>query len=96
MYEPGTSSGAIGVTGGVQTVTGPGVLLLAQITAAAAVSTLIVYDGTSTSGLVLANISVVANTTQSSMPECGIAFNTGLFIVTTGAASSSLVVYRRN
>lgn len=96
MYQPGTSSGSIGVTAGTQTVTGSGVLLLGQITAAAATSTIQIYDGTSTSGLLLCNLSVVANTSQNAIVEGGLVFNTGLFVVVTGTAAVGLLSYRRN
>ncbi len=94
--QPLTSSGAIAVTAGTQVMTGPGVLGSATITAAAANSTVQVYDGTSTAGLLLMSAATTANTSNGDSVDQGLVFNTGLFVVVTGAAAVGTVKYRRN
>ncbi len=96
MYQPGTSTGSIAVTAGTQSVTGPGVLLLSQLTAAAATATVTVYDGTSTAGLQLSNLSAVANTSVNAAVEGGVVFNTGLYVVVTGVGGTAILSYRKN
>jgi hypothetical protein len=97
MNQPGTSTGAIAVTAGAQTITGPGVLLSVECVGGSAAGTVTVYDGTSTSGLRLCSLAGVAiGVTQvASFPQ-GIVFNTGLFVVVAGTASTGCLTYRRN
>lgn len=96
MSSPGTSSGSIAVTVGTQVVSGPGRLCLAQCTAGSAAGTMSVYDGTSTSGLLLAQIAgVPIGTTQTCEVSNTVVFNTGLFVVVSGTASTGLIHYIR-
>jgi hypothetical protein len=73
------------------------VLLLSQLTAASgAPGTVTVYDGTSTSGLQLSNLSALASTSVNAAVEGGVVFNTGLYVVVTGTGATAILSYRRN
>lgn len=97
MNQPATSTGSIAVTAGAQTITGPGVLLFAQLMGGTTLNAMTIYDGTSTSGLMLINLqNVVANTNTIAQPPQGVVFNTGLFIVVSGTGSTGIAHYRRN
>lgn len=93
--QPATSSGSIAVTTGAQTVTGAGTLLHIECIGGSAAGTVTVYDGTSTAGKMLVSLAGVAiGTTQICDLGQGVVFNTGLFIVVSGAASQGIVHYR--
>ncbi len=95
MNQPGTSSGQIAVTSGAQTVTGAGVLLSAELLGGTTANAFTIYDGTSTSGLMLANLqNVTAVTVQEAFPQ-GVCFNTGLYVVVSGTGSKGCLHYRR-
>lgn len=97
MNQPGTSSGAIAVTAGSQVVTGGGVLLYVECDSGSAAGTVTVYDGTSTSGLLLSNLKgVPIGTTGNAHIPQGVVFNNGLFVVVSGTASVGVVHYRLN
>lgn len=97
MNQPGTSTGAIAVTAGVQQISGPGVLLFASCTGGSAAGTLTIYDGTSTSGLRLIDLAGVGiGVSQTAPTEGGVVFNTGLFVVVSGSGSIGIIHYRRN
>lgn len=97
MYQPGTSTGSIAVTSGSQKVTGPGILLYANLVGGTTGNHLTVYDGTSTSGLLLIDLAnVTAGVSTSANFEGGIVFNTGLYVVVSGSGSTGSLTYRLN
>ena len=97
MDQPGTSSGAIAVTTGAQTITGPGILLNASLIGGTTANVFTIYDGTSTSGIMLANIqNTTAGVSSQEHYQGGIVFNTGLYVVVSGTGSKGLLTYRLN
>ena len=103
MHEPGTSSGSIAVTAGTQLIplnannTSDGILLHIECTGGSSAGTIQVYDGTSTAGILLAQVAgVPAGTTQSHYFSNGVAFVNGLFVVVSGTGSVGLVHYKLN
>ena len=97
MNQPGTSSGEIAVTAGTQVVTGSGVLLHVELLGGTTANAVTIYDGTSTSGTKIANVqNVSAGVTSVKDIAQGIVFNTGLYVVVSGAGSTGNVVFRRN
>ncbi len=72
-------------TGTVQT--GPGVLFGAHLAAAAANSTAVLYDGTSTSGTIIAKLAALANAADDLSPSAPITFRVGLHVVMAGASA---------
>lgn len=103
MNQPCTSSGSIGVTGGavVQASTAAASQLLSgtfhtlTLTPAAAASTCQLYDGSSTSGTLLASLTAVANGASVVLNiSDGCAFAKGLFIVVTGTAAVAVVHFK--
>ncbi len=97
MNQPGTSSGAIAATSGAQQITGPGVLLWAQLQGASGTDVFTIYDGTSTGGLMLCSLEAkVAATNVTANISQGVCFNTGLYVVVTGTSSTGILHYRRN
>lgn len=65
--------------------TGPGTLSGALLAAAAATSTATMYDGTSTSGTIIAKLTAVANTNAAL--QTPVTFKTGLHVVMSGASA---------
>lgn len=97
MYQPGTSSGSIAVTAGAQKITGPGVLLSANLMGGTTANHFTIYDGTSTSGLLLIDLAnVTAGVSLPSNFEGGLVFNTGIFVVVSGTGSTGSFTYRLN
>jgi hypothetical protein len=94
LIQPGTSSGSIAVTAGTQVVSGPGLLTYAQCVGGSAAGTVTIYDGTSTSGLLLVNIAgVPIGTTGTADISSQVVFNTGLFVVVAGTGSTGCLHY---
>lgn len=91
-----TSTGAIAVTAGTQSVVMESavtdVQLVSNGTAAASMQ---VYDGTSTSGVLVANLTVPASTTQGTFQPFNIPVkcNKGIFVVVTGTGAQGIVHY---
>lgn len=105
--EPSTSSGSIAVTAGTQIVPNntndaqggapaSGVLVSAQVVAAGAAATMQIYDGTSTSGVLLVSLQAATNATQFANIAQGIAFVNGLFVVVTGTGAKGVLSYTLN
>lgn len=102
MSQPCTSSGSIAVTAGASVIPAAsgtsqlksGTFHTLTITAAAATATCQLYDGTSTSGVLLATLSCVANTTEALNISDGCAYDAGLFIVVTGVGAIAVVHYK--
>jgi hypothetical protein len=80
----------LGVTAGTQVFTGRCVVGLAVITAAAAAAELSVYDGTSAADPRRIHIKAPVEATEG-IAGGRIWFNTGVFVVTTGAGSDSQI-----
>lgn len=102
MNQPSTSSGAIAVTAGAQVVPAnsvasqlvSGVLTNLQCLAGSAAGTVMIYDGTSTSGVLLASLNAVpTGTTQFANISNGVCFTKGLFIVVSGTGAQAVVHY---
>lgn len=97
MVQPGTSSGQIAVTSGTQQTTGPGVLMSAELLGGTTANAFTIYDGTSTSGTMLANIqNVTAGVSVFETYPSGIAYNYGLYVVVSGTGSKGILTYRQN
>lgn len=97
MNQPGTSTGAIALTAGTQSVTGSGILLSVECVGGSAAGTVTVYDGTSTGGTRLASLAGVAiGTTQVVTFPQGVVFNKGLFIVVSGTGATGSATFRLN
>ena len=97
MNQPGTSSGSIAVTTGTQQVTGSGILLFAQLVGGSTANAFTIYDGTSTSGKMLANIqNATAGVSASEDFAQGVVFNTGLYVVVSGTSSTGILHFRLN
>ena len=96
MLMHATSSGAIATTAGSQVVALESyvtdVQLLSNGTAAA---TMQVYDGTSTSGVLVASLTVPASTIQGTFQPFNIPVccNKGIFVVVTGTGAQGIVHY---
>jgi hypothetical protein len=80
----------VGATAGQLVKTGRGMLRGITVNTAGSSSTLVVYDGTSTSGTKLGTFS---STLQSNLDSLNWQFSTGLFIVTTGTLSDVTIAY---
>lgn len=102
MSQPATSSGSIAVTAGAAVIPAAtrtsqvysGIFYALTVSGGSAAGTATVYDGTSTSGVVIAQLSGVAiGTSQTFNISNGCAFANGLFIVVSGTASTALVHY---
>lgn len=65
--------------------TGPGTLFGAVLAAAAATSTATIYDGTSTSGPIIAKLTAVANTVAAL--QTPITFKDGIHVVMAGTSA---------
>ena len=80
-----------GVTAGLQIYTGQAVVSLANLTPAAAVATLIIYDGTSTSDPKV--LTLQAATSGSSVNAAGarIRCKTGVFVAVTGVGAEAQI-----
>lgn len=97
MNQPGTTSDSIAVTTGAQKVTGPGVLLFAQLLGGSTANAFTIYDGTSTSGKMLVNLqNVTAGVSVSENLSQGVVFNVGLYVVVSGTSSTGILHYRAN
>lgn len=95
MNQPATSTGEIAVTAGTQQVTGPGVLLHAELLGGTTANAFTIYDGTSTAGLKLVNVqNVTAGVAVIDDLAQGVVFNTGLFVVVSGTGSKGIAHYR--
>ena len=94
--EPAISSGAIAVTTGAQQVTGQGVLTYASLLGGTTANTFAIYDGTSTSGTLLAEVINTAVVSQdANIPAHGVQFQFGLYVVVSGSGSKGVLHYRR-
>lgn len=73
-----------------QVHTGNGVLLGVVLTPAAAVATLVLYDGTDTGGQVLARLQAAANGESAILTGVRIPFQTGLYANIDGAGAAAV------
>lgn len=95
MSHAVTSSGLLTATTTVVS-SKPATLNSVHLTAAAATSTLIVYDNASAaSGTVLATLSAVANTTASLQFKFPVNDLNGLTVIITGTGATGVVHYAR-
>lgn len=91
-----TSTGAIATTTGVQSVTLECAVTDVQLVSnGTAASSMQVYDGTSASGVLVANLTVPASTTQGTFQPFNIPVkcNKGVFVVVTGTGAQGIVHY---
>lgn len=97
--QPSTSSGSIAVTAGAAVITNTsqvnsGILKYVSVTGGSAAGTIRVYDGTSTSGVLLAEIAGAAiGVTIAQNLSDGVAFASGLFVVVSGTGSTGVLHY---
>jgi len=101
--QPATSSGAIAVTAGTSVIPAAttagqvksGILTAVQCVAGSAAGSVMIYDGNSTSGLLLVSLTgVPSGTTQFANIANGVAFANGLFIVVSGTGAQAVVHYQ--
>ncbi|GAC1501963.1 MAG: hypothetical protein NVS1B10_06490 [Candidatus Saccharimonadales bacterium] len=92
MQAIATSSGVLAVSTGAQVTSLECTLSSVQVTPAAADAVLTVYDGTSTAGLVLANLTVKASTATLVYPVNVPCYaNKGIYYTLTGAAATAII-----
>lgn len=95
QLEPSTSSGSIAVTTGVQQVVGQGILTYASVVGGTTGNALTIYDGLSTSGLLLAEVkNATAVSQDANIPAVGVRYNVGLFVVVSGTGSTAVLHYQ--
>lgn len=105
MGQPCTSSGSIAVTAGASVIPTnaatsqlkSGTVSAVILTPAAAASSCQLYDGTSTSGILIASLTAVANgaSTIWAIGDEGVAYANSLFIVVAGTAATAMVHYKQ-
>lgn len=91
MQSPAAHAAVTG-DGAVKTTNGQ--LVAVCLTAAAATSTIVLYDNASAaSGTVLCSLSCVANTSVTFTPAVPFAFSNGIYADINGASAVAYVVY---
>ena len=79
---------------GVQIVTGSGVLGNINVNTPIANQFIKIYDGTSTTGSLIASISIVTTTSPPPTLWYEVQYATGLFLVTTTGAADVTIAYK--
>lgn len=96
LTKQATSTGSLAVSAGAQAVSIECMVTYIQlISNATAAATMQIYDGTSTSGVLLASLSIPATTTPPQTVSFNIPVyaNKGVFYVITGTGATGIVHY---